>query len=72
MLGSLHSIVSHAIDSASAKYDNLIFELKRTCEIIDTNKASLDPSYLEEEAASEENADTEEEPTEENSTEANE
>ncbi len=54
MLGSLHNIVSHAIDSASAKYDNLIYELKRACEIIDTNKASLDPSYLEEESLSEE------------------
>ena len=41
MLGSLHNIVSHAIDSAGAKYDNLILDLKRTCEIIDTNRASL-------------------------------
>lgn len=41
LLGSLHNIVNHAIDSASAKYDNLILDLKRTCEIIDTNRASL-------------------------------
>lgn len=41
MLGSLKNIVSHAIDSSTAKYDNLIFELKRTYEIIDTNKKSL-------------------------------
>ena len=41
MLGSLGNIVSHAIDSATAKYDNLILELKRTYEIIDTNKKSL-------------------------------
>lgn len=41
MLGSMENIVSHAIDSATAKYDNLIFELKRTYEIIDTNKKSL-------------------------------
>lgn len=60
MLGSLHNIVSHAMDSASAKYDNLIYELKRTCEIIDTNKASLDPAYLQEEPAEEEEAPQEE------------
>lgn len=41
MLGSLHNIVSHAIDSAGAKYDNLILDLKRTCDIIDSNRASL-------------------------------
>ena len=44
LLGSLHHIVNHAIDSASAKYDNLILDLKRTCEIIDTNRASLSAS----------------------------
>lgn len=44
LLGSLHNIVNHAIDSASAKYDNLILDLKRTCEIIDTNRASLSAS----------------------------
>lgn len=60
MLGSLHNIVSHAMDSASAKYDNLIYELKRTCEIIDTNKASLDPAYLQEEPEEEEEAPQEE------------
>ena len=41
MLGSLGNIVSHAIDSATAKYDNLILDLKRTYEVIDTNRASL-------------------------------
>lgn len=41
MLGSLHNIVGHAIDSSVARYENLITELRRTCEIIDTNRASL-------------------------------
>lgn len=41
MLGSLHNIITHAVDSASAKYDNLILDLKRTCDIVDTNRASL-------------------------------
>ena len=40
MLGSLRNIVGHAIDSSVARYDNLIMELRRTCEIIDTNRAS--------------------------------
>lgn len=44
MLGSLHNIVSHAIDSSIARYDNLIADLRRTCEIIDTNRASLAPT----------------------------
>lgn len=54
MLGSLHNIVSHAIDSASAKYDNLILDLKRTCDIIDTNRASL--SATDEQGGTEETA----------------
>ncbi len=52
MLGSLHNIISHAIDSAGAKYDNLILDLKRTCDIIDTNRASL--STTDEQESSEE------------------
>ena len=48
MLGSLHNIVNHAIDSSVARYDNLILELRRTCEVIDANRASLNaPAELE-------------------------
>ncbi len=56
MLGSLHNIITHAVDSASAKYDNLILDLKRTCDIVDTNRASL--SATDEQAVTEEKADT--------------
>ena len=59
MLGSLHNIVNHAIDSSVARYDNLILELRRTCEVIDANRASLNaPAELETEE--EEQIDTEE------------
>lgn len=60
MLGSLHNIISHAVDSASAKYDNLISDLKRTCDIIDTNRASL--SATDEQAGTEEKAAMEDVP----------
>ena len=59
LLGSLHNIVNHAIDSASAKYDNLILDLKRTCEIIDTNRASLSATDEPESAAETTEAATE-------------
>lgn len=59
MLGSLHNIVNHAIDSASAKYDNLLSDLKRTCEIIDTNRASLSATDEQESVAEAAEADAE-------------
>ena len=44
LLKSLQHIIGHAMDSASAKYDSLIFELKKTCDVVDANRASLGES----------------------------
>ena len=44
LLNSLQHIIGHAMDTASAKYDSLIFELKKTCDVVDANRASLGES----------------------------
>jgi len=54
LLGNLENIISHSIDIANAKYENLIVSLKNCEDIVRTNRASLYP--VEEMAAEEENA----------------
>ena len=43
LLGNLENIISHSIDIANAKYENLIVSLKSCEEIVMTNRASLYP-----------------------------
>ena len=54
LLGNLENIISHSIDIANAKYENLIVSLKSCEEIVMTNRASLYP--VEEMEAEEETA----------------
>lgn len=41
MLGNLQSIISHAMDSSQAKYENLITSLQECYNIVDANRAEL-------------------------------
>lgn len=41
MLGNLQSIISHAVDSSQAKYENLIASLQECYRIVETNRAEL-------------------------------
>ena len=52
LLGNLENIISHSIDIANAKYENLIVSLRNCEEIVQSNRASLYP--VEEMAAEEE------------------
>ncbi len=43
MLAELQSIVSHAIDTAEAKYGDLITQLKESQSVIEKNRDELKP-----------------------------
>lgn len=54
MLANLQGIISHAIDTGNAKYENLIKSLQNCYEIVNNNRVELRPeeeAQLEEEAA---------------------
>ena len=63
LLGNLENIISHAIDTSKAKYDNLLTSLQNCQDIVVANRAELHPEEQEEtkaentEAASEDSLD---------------
>lgn len=47
ILGNVENIISHAIENAAARYDNLITSLNQCNEIVRANRTELQPSEVE-------------------------
>lgn len=47
ILGNVESIISHAIDTAASRYDNLVTSLNQCNEIVRANRTELQPSEVE-------------------------
>lgn len=61
LLGNVENIISHSIDVANARYENLVMSLKNVEDIVKENREALNPpeeEETEEEAAVETNSDT--------------
>lgn len=47
ILGNVENIISHAIDTAASRYDNLVTSLNQCNEIVRANRTELQPSEVE-------------------------